>query len=839
MNRNPHVQEFNKNLNEPYARSLIFHYDPVASTFSIASPKIYNEAIEKNIVLDPRTAMFYYRGEFFPMTSYGLSSLKMRAELNNFDSSKMDNNMHNYRLIAYIAAIVTAAVLVGKIVQSKINTSELEVASTTRALPKSETPISTSNIQSSGLHTTTSPQVSVTPISTETASELISDDKVSVINKSTNSEELEKLVEARDNFIAALDVVESSNSGEVDEEEKDSVYPNVHNTNKTLKQVRELAALEEAMLRLAEESLATIMSESDFDEVINTLEPLGDYLALLAVRHGKASLSTQERARFVQEKLLLEDALNSLDDLKMLDILLSNDGSIDISNESSIALERVRESISKVLDCMDIDTVAEHHESALQLSSSEADSHCAAAGGGVGSRHSKKQDGDVIYSAAESGLLPEELESLSTEVDEGDHDPDTDDDTVLTPGSASVDKDSKFFLNCACPKCKFHNGDDNSTMDIVSPSTSNVEVNQTQNSKAESSLSKKLYVHSSDGADIRIFSGNGNELFSHEVCAKLNVQLARAAVSQFADGEIGIQIIDSVRGKDCYVVQSLCGPNLHDRIMELLLMVSSLRRSSAARVTAIIPYMSYARQLDQNTLNRSNIGVADFALMLESMGTDHVVAVDLHRPQVAGFFPTIPVENLDPLKAVIPYLIQSKGLRDRPTTIVAPAGVTAKRAAKFQQELQKHGVDASLAFSYIVQEKGHVGSSDNGHHGEVRANDKTDIVGLVADRDAVIVDDMIDSGSRVCSAAEALKLAGARKVYAFATHGLFSGAALKRIRRSNLDEVVVFNTVPLAVKNQSHKIRQLSAAGLVAEPIRRLHNNRATCDVTHNYAEYS
>ena len=352
---------------------------------------------------------------------------------------------------------------------------------------------------------------------------------------------------------------------------------------------------------------------------------------------------------------------------------------------------------------------------------------------------------------------------------------------------------------------------------------------------------KSVYVNTAENADLRIFCGTGNTMLSHAVASHLNVQMGRAKVHKYHDGEVAVQIFDSVRGRDCFVIQSLCGPNPHDQLMELLLLISSLRRASAGRIVAVIPYMASARQLDGPGHHRDFIPASDIAKMLETMGVDHVVAVDLHRPQVIGFFKRAVCENLDTSNSVIPYLDAIKNIKGRKVSIIAPVGGTVKRAQRIQELLSRHGVDANLAFTYLVSKRGQVGSSDDKeHHMQLeRSHEDVSVVGEIAGRDVIIVDDMIDSASRVSAVADALKMQGAKKVYAYATHGLFTGNAIERIEQSALDEVIVFDTVPLSPAQQSMYVRQLSASGLIAETIKRIHTNKSTVNLEHRYAEFT
>lgn len=302
-----------------------------------------------------------------------------------------------------------------------------------------------------------------------------------------------------------------------------------------------------------------------------------------------------------------------------------------------------------------------------------------------------------------------------------------------------------------------------------------------------------------------------------------------------------MRFIDNVRGRDCYVIQSLCGPNTQDQIMELLLMISSLRRSSAERIVAVVPYFAYARQLDPNTYGRTHIPAADIAHLMEAAGVDHVVTVDLHRPQLIGFFEDTPVENLDTQSSVLPYLLNHKKFAKRPVTVVAPVGGTVRRALKFRNALTRAGVEATLAFSYLTSNQGKVmASSEKQHHAQLDiVAENVEIVGDIVGRDIIIVDDMVDSASRICAVSKALKQGGAKSVYAYATHGLFTGDAIERIEASPLKEVVVFDTVPVPMSKQSTCVRQLSSSALIAETIRRLHHNQSTTGLAHAYAEYS
>ena len=272
-----------------------------------------------------------------------------------------------------------------------------------------------------------------------------------------------------------------------------------------------------------------------------------------------------------------------------------------------------------------------------------------------------------------------------------------------------------------------------------------------------------------------------------------------------------------MRGKDVYVIQPTCIP-VNEHLMELLLMVSTMRRASAERITAVIPYYGYARQ-DRKMTARVPISAADVARLLEAMGVDRVVAVDLHCGQIQGFFgPRVPVDNLDAGTVGVKYFI-NKGLVN--PVVVSPDAGGVYRAKQFREgiNMQAPGLDAGLAM--IIKQRPKAGQVE-----------RMDLVGNVDGCDVVIVDDMIDTATTLCMGAAELKKHGARRVFAFASHGLFSGTASDRIARSELEEVVVTNTIPLAPSSRSNsKIHQLSVAPLLAEAIRRVHLRQSVSDL--------
>lgn len=353
----------------------------------------------------------------------------------------------------------------------------------------------------------------------------------------------------------------------------------------------------------------------------------------------------------------------------------------------------------------------------------------------------------------------------------------------------------------------------------------------------------KFYIPPAEESKVQIFSGNGNWYLANEVSMHLGVQLGRATVKRFADGEVSVNILDNVRGKDVFVIQPLAPP-VNENLMELLLMVTTLRRSSAGCITAVIPYYGYCRSTRKEKDVRSPIGAADVAKMLQVAGVDHVIAVDLHHSQIMGMFgPDTPVDNLDVSSLAIPYF-ETKYLHK--PVVVSPDANGAARAKIFRDKLIKRKIDSSLAIIVDHESKKRGWESDEDDSEEATDSKKKkkgsiqdwteeelegmELVGDVQGRDCIIFDDMVDSAGRITRAAKKLKLAGARRVFAFTTHGLFLGNAYERIEKSELIEVVCVNTVPLATSTvrgvnswvYSNKVHQLSVAALLAEAIRRI-----------------
>ena len=307
---------------------------------------------------------------------------------------------------------------------------------------------------------------------------------------------------------------------------------------------------------------------------------------------------------------------------------------------------------------------------------------------------------------------------------------------------------------------------------------------------------------------MQLVAGNGNPELAEEISARLGVPLTPATISRFADGEVSIQILENVRNSDVYIIQPTCPP-VNDNLMELLLCASAIRRASASRVPAVVPYYGYARQ-DRKDRSRVPISAADVAKMMEAMGVDRVCCVDLHCGQIQGFFgPRTPVDNLFAGPIAVSYF-STRNLEN--AVVVSPDAGGVARAKMFKEGLEAQGTVCGLAMIIKQRERpGEVGT--------------TDLVGDVSGADCIIVDDMIDTAGTLTAAANELITFGARRVFAFATHGLFNGQAAERIEACVLEEVVVANTLPLPpnVVKTTRKVRQLSVGKLLAQVITCIH----------------
>ncbi|GAA7010983.1 ribose-phosphate pyrophosphokinase [Helicobacter pylori] len=299
----------------------------------------------------------------------------------------------------------------------------------------------------------------------------------------------------------------------------------------------------------------------------------------------------------------------------------------------------------------------------------------------------------------------------------------------------------------------------------------------------------------------KIFSGSSHPAFGKEVSKHLGVPLSKAVIGKFSDGEINIQISESVRGKDIFIIQPTCVP-VNDNLMELLVMVDALRRSSANSITAVLPYFGYARQ-DRKAAPRVPITAKMVANLMQEVGIERIITMDLHAGQIQGFF-DVPVDNLYGSIVFRDY-IRSKALKNPVIASPDVGGVT--RARYFANQM---GLDL------IIVDK----RREKANESEVM-----NIIGSAKERDVILVDDMIDTAGTICKAALALKEQGATSVMALGTHAVLSGNAIKRIKESALDEVVVTNSIPLVQK--CDKITTLSVAPLFAEVIRRIYHNES------------
>ncbi|KPH60186.1 ribose-phosphate pyrophosphokinase [Pseudoalteromonas porphyrae] len=306
--------------------------------------------------------------------------------------------------------------------------------------------------------------------------------------------------------------------------------------------------------------------------------------------------------------------------------------------------------------------------------------------------------------------------------------------------------------------------------------------------------------------DMKLFAGNATPDLAQKVAKRLYIEVGDAVVGRFSDGEISVQINENVRGSDVFIVQSTCAPT-NDNLMELIVMVDALRRASAGRITAVIPYFGYARQDRRVRSARVPITAKVVADFLSSVGVDRVLTVDLHAEQIQGFF-DVPVDNV----FGSPVLLEDmKERKFDDVVVVSPdiGGVVRARA------IAKLLNDTDLA---IIDKR----------RPQANVSQVMHIIGDVEGRDCIIVDDMIDTGGTLCKAAEALKEHGAKRVFAYATHPVLSGQAVENIRNSVIDEVIVTDSIPLSAELQAiDKIKVLTLADMLAETIRRISNEES------------
>lgn len=309
------------------------------------------------------------------------------------------------------------------------------------------------------------------------------------------------------------------------------------------------------------------------------------------------------------------------------------------------------------------------------------------------------------------------------------------------------------------------------------------------------------------GKDIKIFSANSNIYVAQGIAKTLGLPLGKSDVNAFADGECAVSIGESVRGSDVFVVQSTCKP-VNDNLMELLIMIDAFKRASAGRITAVIPYFGYARQ-DRKAKARDPISAKLVADIITKAGADRVLTMDLHAPQIQGFF-DIPVDHLLGHPLLVPYFAKKfPGKAKESVSVVAPDLGSVTRSRKFAEKFE-----VPLAIIDKRRPKANVSEVMN-------------IIGDVRGRNVILVDDMVDTAGTLCHAARALvEVGGAAHVFACATHGVLSPPAIERIQQSPIEELVLLDTIPLEPESRIDKIIQLPIAPVFAEAIERIYEDK-------------
>lgn len=308
------------------------------------------------------------------------------------------------------------------------------------------------------------------------------------------------------------------------------------------------------------------------------------------------------------------------------------------------------------------------------------------------------------------------------------------------------------------------------------------------------------------GKDIKIFTANSNPKVATQIAQELGLPVGMSEVSTFSDGEISVSIRESVRGSDVFVVQSTSYP-VNNNIMELLIMIDAFKRASAGRITAVIPYFGYARQ-DRKAKARDPISAKLVADLITVAGADRLLTMDLHAPQIQGFF-NIPVDHLLGVPILIPYFKEKFGGLKQDIVAVSPDLGSVTRARNFAARL-----DCSLAIIDKRRQKANVSEVMN-------------IIGDVKGKTAIICDDVVDTAGTLCNAAQALiEKGGAKQVYACATHGVLSGPAIERIQNSYIEDMILLDTIAIPDEKRADKITVLSAAPVFAQAIERIYSDR-------------
>ena len=305
----------------------------------------------------------------------------------------------------------------------------------------------------------------------------------------------------------------------------------------------------------------------------------------------------------------------------------------------------------------------------------------------------------------------------------------------------------------------------------------------------------------SHGKDIKVFCGNANRPLAEEICRLMGTKLGEAEVKGFADGEVSVSLYETVRGSDVFVVQSTCKP-VNDNLMELLVMIDALRRASAGRITAVVPYFGYARQ-DRKAKARDPISAKLVANMITAAGADRVLTMDLHADQIQGFF-DIPVDNLLGNPVFVDYYVKKFGDKCEDMIVVSPDVGSVARARAFAQKLHMQMA--------IVDKR------------RQKANqcEVMNVIGDVKGKDCVLFDDMVDTAGSLCNAAKAIvEVGGANKVYACASHGVLSGPAIDRLEASNIEELALLDTIPAHPEAKRARIKYLTVAPMFSDAIER------------------
>ena len=308
----------------------------------------------------------------------------------------------------------------------------------------------------------------------------------------------------------------------------------------------------------------------------------------------------------------------------------------------------------------------------------------------------------------------------------------------------------------------------------------------------------------SHGKEIKVFAGNSNPELAEHICSELYRTLGKADVAQFADGECSVSVFEPVRGKDVFIVQSTCN-HVNDNLMELLIMIDAMRRASAGRITAVIPYFGYARQ-DRKAKSRDPISAKLVANLITTAGADRVLTMDLHAAQIQGFF-DIPVDNLLGSHLFVKHFVNMFGKGNEDVMVVSPdVGSTARVRA----------VSMKLGVNMAIVDK----RREKANQSEVM-----NIIGNVEGKTCILLDDIVDTAGSLCGAAKAIsEIGGAKKVYACATHGVLSGPAIERIENSCIEELLLLDTIPYPTdKPACSKIKYISTAPVFAEAIRRIY----------------